>query len=882
MRVASRLVPARLRDEWRLEWEGELSAAAQPSPSASTDAKATADRSTGQARADKQLVRHALGSLVDAFWIRQRDVADLKAIDDLRHGFRQWRRQATFAITAVAILALSMASAVTAFSVVSQILLRPLPYHQPERIVTMFERVPDTPGRNDVAPGNFLDWRDRAKSFTQLAGVEPYSYDYTGGDRPVVAKAVKVSEGFFDIFGIKPLAGRFFFPDEHKKGNDRVVVLSERFWRRYFNGNPSIVGRTIPLDDGAYLVAGVAPHDFQPHFQEYTPGDRDLYTAKTIEEFEPRSRVSGYWSVVGRLKDGVSIDQARAEMETISLGIEQENPRSNRGVRAEVVTLREYLVGDVRPAVGLFGAAVLAVLLIACVNVTNLLLARGAVRQNELAVRTALGASRARLVGQLLVETLMLASLASAVALLLAQGAVRGIANWGPRDVMWIDSLHVDGSAIVFAVLLAFAVTFAAGLVPALRLSGVGLQAPGYRSMTGDRSQRRLRSGLVVAEVALALMLVSGTSLLLRSFIHLVNVDAGFRKDGVLVMQMFAWDRNIGPPALRTFHQRVTETVAALPGVQAVGTVQAMPFIESNVDIRSAVRLLDQPAPPPGEEIRSSINIVSPGYFQAMDVRRVDGRLFDARDGADAPRVVIVSEAFVSRYLKGVNPIGQRLEFRNTGKPVQGQIVGVVASLRHDRLDAAPRAEILSPFAQSPSGTITLVARTAVDPATLLESAKRQVWSVDPLQTFFRTATLDELVDRTLITRRFALIVLTGFSSLAMLLAAAGLYGVLSAIASQYRREIGVRMALGAAWLDILQLVVKRGLLVSAIGVGVGLAGVLGGARLLRGFLFSVTPTDPIAIGGAALLMMTIAAIACYIPARRAADEDPVQALRVD
>jgi len=859
VRLASRLVPARLRDEWRREWEGELASARQA-----------------------HLVRCAMGSFTDAFWIRQRDVADLQTIDDLRHGLRQLRQQAAFAITTVGILALSMAATVTAFSVVSQILLRPLPYPEPDRIVTLWERQASTPGRNDVAPGNFIDWRARATSFTHLAGVEPYSYDYTGGDRPEVLKAVQVTEGFFDAFAIKPIAGRFFRPEEHKKGSNLVAVISARFWRSRFGSNPDIVGKTIPLDDGAFLVAGIAPDDFQPHFQEYAPGDRDVYTAKAIEEYEPRIRASGYWNVVGRLKDGVSIEQARAEMNTISAQIETENPQSNKGVRAELVTLREHLVGDVRPAVGLFGAAVIAVLLIACVNVTNLLLARGSARQQELAVRTALGASRARLVGQLLVETLLLASAASVAALVLAEAAMRGLATWGPREVMWIDSLHVDGNAIAFAVVLAGAVTIAAGLVPALRLSSSGLQAPGHRTMTGDRSQRRLRSTLVVAEVALALMLISGTTLLLRSFVNLLNVDAGFRKDGVMVLQMFAWDRNQGPAALRTFFDRVTAKVAAIPGVESVGSVQAMPFIESNVDIRSAVRLLDQPAPPTGEEVRSSINIVSPNYFSVMGVRLLEGRLLEHRDGADAPRVVLITDAFAERYLNGVNPIGQRIEYRSSGKVAQSEIVGVVRSLRHERLDAAPRAEILIPFAQSPSGTISLVARTAIDPRTLIESAKREIWSVDPMQTFYRTATLDELVQRTLTTRRFALMILTGFAALALLLAAAGLYGVLTAIASQYRREIGVRMALGAAWLDILRLVVSRGLAVSAIGVGVGLVGVIGGARLLQGFLFSVAPTDPLAIGGAALLMLTIAAVACYIPARNAADADPVQALRVE
>jgi len=357
VRLASRLVPSRLRDEWRREWEGELSAAAE--------------------NPKLPIVRHAFGSFVDAFWIRQRDVADLQTIDDLRHGFRQWRQQAGFAITAIAILALSMAASVTAFGVVSQLLLRPLPYQEPERIVTLFERKSDTPGRLDVAPGNFLDWRARATSFKQLAGVEPYSFDYTGGERPEVLKTVLVTEGFFDAFGIQPLEGRFFRPEEHTKGNNKVVVLTERFWRSHFNGDPSIVGKSIPLDDGPFLVAGVVANDFQPHFQEYTPGDRDVYAAKAVEEFEPRIRASGYWNVVGRLKDGVAIEQAQAEMDAISAVIAQENPNTNKGVRADVITLREHLVGDVRPAVGLFGAAVIAVLLIACVNVTNLLLARG-------------------------------------------------------------------------------------------------------------------------------------------------------------------------------------------------------------------------------------------------------------------------------------------------------------------------------------------------------------------------------------------------------------------------------------------------------------------------------------------------------------------------
>ncbi len=859
--LAALLVPARLRDDWRREWLGELASVSDP---------------------NAPMVRHALGAFSDAFWIRQREVADLDIIDDLRHGWRQLRQQSGFAVTAVAILALSMAASVTAFSVVSQVLLRPLPYPDPERIVTIWERHAAAAGRQDVAPGNFLDWRARSQSFSALAGAEPYSYDYTGGERPEVLPAANVTEGFFDIFGVRPLAGRYFLPAEHARGNNQVVVLSARFWRSHFAADPAIVGRAISIDAKPYVVVGVAPDDFQPYLLEDFVGETRLWAAKAIEDFEPRIRTGGYWQVAGRLKDGATLASAQAEMNAIATQLTAENPRTNKDAGAEVITLRDHLVGDVRPAVNLFTAAVFAVLLIACVNVTNLLLARGATRQQELAVRTALGAHRGRLVGQLLAETLLLAAVSSAFAVLLAQGAMRLLARLGPREVLWIETLHVDRDALLFAAALAAAVTVAAGLVPALRLSAFGLQAPGHRTMTGDRGQRRLRSTLVAVEVALALMLVSGTGLLLKSFVNLVQVDTGFQQDGVLVVQMFSWDRNPTPAARRLYFEQVTTRAAALPGIERVGLVGAMPFIESNIDIRGVVQFLDRPAPAPGEEPRVSLNVASPGYFDVMRIPLVRGRHLGAADGPDAPRVAVISAAMAGRHFRDLNPIGQRMAFRYSGQVMQVEIVGVVGATRHERLDEAPRVELFLPHAQAPSGSMTLVARAFVDPAPLIESIKTEIWAIDPLQTFYRTATLDELVERTLTTRRFALIVLTGFAALALLLAAAGLYGVLSTIVSQYRREIGVRMALGARWTDILRLVVVRGLGVAAVGVAAGLLGVFGGARVLSGYLFSVAPTDPLTIGGAALLMLAVAAVACYVPARRAANADPCEALRLD
>jgi putative ABC transport system permease protein len=860
--LASRLVPTRLRDEWRAEWEGELTAA-------------EAAGATG-------LARHATGAFVDAFWIRQRDVADLTVIDDLRLGWRQLRQQAAFAVATIGILALSMAASVTAFSVVSQVLLRPLPYPDPDRIVTVWQRQVDAPARTDVAPGNFLDWRDRSRSFALLAGAEPYSYDYTGGDHPEVIRSANVTEGFFEVFGLAPAAGRFFHAGDHVKGRHQVVVLSARLWRSRFNADPGVVGRTIQVDATPYVVVGVTRDDFEPNLFGGRGEDIQMWAAKVVEDYEPRIRAGGYWQVVGRLRDGVSLAAAQAEMDAVAAQIEAENPRTNTGSRAELLSLRDHLVGEVRPAVQLFAAAVVAVLLIACVNVTNLLLARGSARRQELAVRTALGASRGRLVGQLLVETFLMVLVAGTAAVAMAEGAMRLLARLGPREVPWIDTLHVDGAALLFALALAAVVAMLAGLVPAVRLSGHGLQAPGPRTMTGDRSHQRLRAGLVAAEVALALVLIAGTGLLLRSFVNLINVDTGFDKRGVMALQMFAWDRHPTREALRGYFERVTAAVAALPGVDEVGLVVAMPFIESNIDIQGIIQIAGRPAPPAGEEPRASFNTATPGYFRVMGIPLLQGRHLDERDGPDAPPVMVISQALADRYFADRDPIGQEIALRYNGRVMQPRVVGVVGATRHESLEERPRAELFVPYAQAPSGSMTLVARTTLEPRTLIEPAKAAIWAIDPLQTFYRTASLEELVNRMLVTRRFALTVLTGFAALALLLAAAGLYGVLSAVATQYRREIGVRMALGAAWIDILGLVVRRGLMMSAVGVAVGLVAVLGGARLLRGFLFSVAPTDPVAIGGAAFLMLLIAAVACYIPARRAAADDPVQALRVE
>ena len=859
--AASWLAPAALRGDWRREWHAELHAWA------------------GDGR--DGVTRHALGAWADAAWLRQREVADLSLFDDLRHGWRQLREHAGFNALAIGVLGIGMAACITAFSVVSQVLLRPLPYPDSDAVVTVWERQGGTAGRLDAAPGNFLDWKARATSFSTLAGAEPYSHDYTDGERPEVWRVLNVTAGFFETFGLAPALGHTFASDAYTEGRHRVVVLSAGTWRSRFAADPAIVGRRITLNGEPWEVVGVMPDDFLPHLLEDRPGTVLAWAPKVAQEYEPRIRAGGYWQVVGRLAPGVSLEAARAEMAAIATQIEVEQPRTNRGSGVDVVTLREHLVGDVRPAVSLFAGAVALVLLIACVNVTNLLLARGAARAQELAVRSALGASRWRLVGQLLVESVLLSSLATGAALVVAAGATRALAAAGPVDVLWLDTVHVDVRAAAFAALLSLAVAALAGLVPALRLSGVVSQGT-TRTVTSDRSQRRLRSGLVVAEVALALVLVSAAALLVRSFVNLLAVDAGFARSNVAVVQMFTWDRNPGPERLRAFFADVLARVGALPGVQATGLVTAMPFIEANIDVQALFTVVGDPPPAQGEEPRASVNIATPAYFDAMGIPIVRGRSLAPSDGPTAPPVAVVSQALADRYFRGRDPIGQRLATRERGRVVQLEVVGVVGSLRHQRLDESPRVEIYRAFAQAPSGSMTLVTRTAGEARTLVESIKHQVWAVDPLQTFYRTATVDELVSRTVATRRFALLVLTGFAALALVLAAAGLYGVLSAIALQQQREIGVRMALGATWLDVARLVVGRGLAMVAVGVVAGLAGATGAGRLLASFLFGVSPQDPWTLGGAGLLMVVVALPACLVPARRAASANPADVLRMN
>ncbi len=864
IQLASPLAPAAIRDDWRREWTAEFAALQHID------------------RRHRRPLRRALGAFVDAFWLRQRSIADFHWIGDVQHAFRQLFRHGSFAVTAIGILALGLGATIAMFSVVDQVLLRPLPYPEADRIVTVWEtRAPGLEAL-EVAPGNILDWRARARSFEHLAGVEPWALDVAGAGRPEVWFSAKVTEGFFESFGVTPLAGRFFAAEEYQKGRDRVLVLAEAFWRQRFGADLSIVGQQVITEDGPHTIVGIVPAAFEPRMLPTATGHRNVWQPKAIEDFEPKIRGSGYWAVVGRLKSDVALTSAQAEMDTISKQLAAEYPTSNEKTGARLLPLRDHLVGNVRQAVSLISGATALVLLIACVNLANLLLARGSAREREMAIRMAMGARRGRIVQQLLLESLVIAAAGGIIGSVLAAAALGTLAGIGPATVPWIETLHLDWRAAAFAALTSVIVAVGSGLVPAWRVAWSGLATAGRATSTAGAMQHRLRAGLAVAEVALALVLITGAGLLIRSYARLMSVDPGFQRDKVVVAQVFAWDHNPKPAQLRTFFETALARVAALPAVQAAGAVSAMPFIESNINIQNTIAISGRPQPTQSEAPRAHLSIATPGYFEAMRIPLLKGRLLNDRDGPDTPRVTVITDSLARRYWPDSDPIGSTLRFRFSGTVTEVEVVGIVRAIRHDRLDQSARDELFMPLSQMPFGSMTFVVRSATDATALLEPVRTAIWAVNPEQTIYRSATLDELVLKTVSPRRFALLVIAGFALVALVLAIAGVYGVLSAVMSTRLREMGVRVALGASRCDIVRLVVARGLLMAGAGVVIGVLASLGAARLLRAFLFGITPADPLVLAAAVALMTLAAATASYLPARRAAGADPIAVLRTD
>ncbi|HEX8694017.1 MAG TPA: ABC transporter permease [Longimicrobium sp.] len=804
-------------------------------------------------------------------WLRE-------AWQDAAHGTRLLRRRPVFAAGAVLTLALGIGAATAIVGVADHVLLRPLPYRDPERVVTLWETDRERGDqRQEVSPGNFVEWAGRSRSFAALGLAEPSGFDLTGGGGPPeTLPAWRVTEGFLPALGVRPLLGSGFRPRDFHPGAEPVVLLSHALWSRRYGSDPALVGGRIELDGRPATVLGVLPPSL-----EY-PERRDLWAPKVFRDDEPEDRRSSYMTAVARLRPGVSVEEARADLARVAAALARDYPRTNAKTGAAVVPLEEAIFGAARPALLLLLGAVGCLLLIACANVAGLLLARGAERRHELGVRAALGAGRSRLLRQLLAEALLLAVLGGAAGLAVAHFALRLLAALGPAELPRLDAVALDArvAALSLGITLATALLFGVG--PALRLSRAAprpLLGASGRTTTPGRGQGRARDALVVAEVALAMVLLVGAGLLARSFARLLENRPGFAVERRAAVQVFLWDRNPTPEQRVRRALEMAARLEAAPGVDGVGIVSALPFHPHQIAAEGDLRVRGRPASPDGEA-RVFTTVASPEYFGVMGIPLVRGRPFAAADREGSAPVALVNETLARRFFPGEDPVGQRVTVGVMGPPLERLVVGVVADVRPTALDSDPRPELFVPFAQSGLGSLTFVVRTRGDAASLLPALRGRIWEVDPLQPIYHAGTVRAMVAETLAERRFQLLLLGAFSAAALVLSAVGIYGLVAFATSQRTREFGIRMALGARSRDIVLGVVRQGLFLGVSGVALGLVGSLLLTRFLAGLLYHVSPTDPAVLGQIALLLLGVAALGAYLPARRAAEVDPAAALR--
>lgn len=805
---------------------------------------------------------------------------------DIRFSIRTLLKKPAFTAVAVLTLTLGIGATTAIFSVVDGVLLRPLPFREPERTVVLWENNhKDGIERDDVSPANFLDWRARNSSFEDIAFVNPHSLDYLEGPEPETLQTAMVSKGFFDILGANTIIGRTFTPEEYRNSGITALVLTYGLWHRTFGGDPNIIGRKLRLEEHTPTIIGVLSPEFQLNLFDQ---EKVAYAPQYEDESMSRQRRATYLKVVARLRDGVTVDQARGELDSIAAALAAEYPQTNTGVGITTVKLEDHMTGHVRPALLILMGAVGFVLLIACANVANLMLARASERTREFAIRAALGAGRKRIIRQLLTESLILSFVGGAGGLLLTVWIIDLIVAVSPGNIPRIEDAGLNALTMIFAVGMTALSALLFGLAPALQLSKPNLNEhlKEARSSAGP-SRHRLRSALVVAEIAMAMVLLVGAGLLVRSFVSLLRTDPGFAPERVVGLQTFIWDRYPTPQQRAAYVEQVVERFKSVPGVTAAGVTTALPFFESSMSSSLPFTIEGEAGLQAGQEPTAFYTIATNDYFASLDVPLISGRLFTPFDRAGAPLVILINETMAERFFSGQDPIGRKIVVRGgqRGQSPSSQIseiVGVVGDLRHESLDREPRPEYFRPYDQWITGSVIFTVRSSVPPSTLIPTLKARLWEVNASQPIYQVSTLDNLISDSLRARRFSLLLLGSLAGLALVLALVGIYGVISLTTRQRTHEIGVRMALGAESRDVLRLVMTHGLKLAAVGVGLGLVGAFAMTRLLRTLLYEVSATDPLTFLQVALLLIVAAVVACYIPARRATRVDPMIALRYE
>lgn len=875
LRLFARVVPARDREQWLAEWESELHARRAR--------LMVRHRLTREQEPD--MFRRVLGSLRDAAWLRRQFTLDADVVHDVKHGARLLLRTPGFTLLTVAVLAIGIGATTGIFSVVDALLVRQLPYRDPERIVLVFET--DAANRSaieGVAPANFLDWQPYVRSFEPVSAIEPFGFTYTEGSEPQSMPGARVSKGFFEAFGIDAMYGRTFTPEEFTAGRNNVVVLSYGTWAQRFGGDPAVVGRVVRINGQPTTIVGVMPPSFAPRLLT-TFNERGVWAPKVWAEFEYRLRGSRHFNAVARLEPGVTIEQAQSEIEGIAERLAQEHPGSNRGKTMQLVSLRDHLAGDLRSSINVLGGSVLLLLVIAIANAANLILTRAIARTREIGVRSALGADRGRLVRQLVAETFLLAGVGCVLGLLIAYGTTRLIVWLAPGDIPALTSMGLNSRVLVFSTALAFIVAMLTGIVPAWR--GAGIQASNALANAtaghaGALPSRLGRSRFVVAELALALILLAGGGLLLRSFAMLLATSPGFSAEGVAALQMFVRGPARTPEQMAAFYQQLIDSMTSVPGVRDVGAVSVMPFLNTSGGSSIPIVVEGQPTPPPGSEPSALITVATPGYFPAMQIPLIEGRMFDVHDDANRAPVALISRAFAERHWRGESPVGRRIRIQLQGSAVTAEVIGVVGDVRHDSLDRPATMEAFLPHAQAPFSSMTFVARTSGDPNAALTELRARIFAAAPSQPVYRTAVLQDLVASTLRARRFMLTLVLAFALLAVALAATGVYGVMSLVSTQRTKEFGLRLALGADRREILRMVLRQGAVLTSVGIAIGLAGALAVGQLLQRFLFGIEPYDIVTLVTVCAALGSVAAIACVVPALRAMRVSPLMALRTE
>jgi putative ABC transport system permease protein len=874
IRAIGVIVPRRLRADWRQEWEAELRSREL--------LLAEWDKLNWQNKLD--LLRRSLGAFRDALLLQPRRMED-EMFQDLRFGVRMLFKHKGFTLIAVLTLALGIGANTTIFSAIEALILHPFSFPNQDRLVAIYERILGAGvNRANVTPGALHDWREQSQSFEQFVTSNYDDFDLTGGDRPEQLGGYRVSADFFAALGAQPLLGRTFQPEEDRLGREQVVVLKHSLWERRFGSDPKILGQSIKLSNQTYTVIGVMPKEFN---FPYNGGE--LWIPYVFLPAAAQDREHRYLRVIGLLKPGVSRAQGDAEIRALSLRAEQQYPATNRGVDAFTVGLNEDYTRNTREYLSLTLGAVMFVLLIACANVANLLLARGSARQKELAVRMALGASRWRVMRQLLTESLLLALMGGALGLGFSVWGVAALANGIPQGFSqfipgW-ERLGINAWALGFTILASLATGVLCGLLPAWQATksdfNETLKEGSKGAMGGARN--RWRNSLVVAEVALSLVLLIGAGLLIRSFIKILNTDLGFNPDNTMAMRIvLPRDRYLQPEQRVNLYQELMQRVAALPGVAAVGLADGLPPGGWSAGL---VQIVGQPLLPKSEQPTTGVMVTSPGYFAAVGTPLRAGRLFTAQDDAKASPVALVNEAFARRYFAGGSAIGQRLTFAG-GSP--NEVVGIVANTMNADLDDAAEPVVYQPFAQRASRIMALIVRgqpnqSGEENVTQVAGAiRRELAALDANLPISESKTLHEAYRERSSPKRVITALLGIFALLALVMAMVGLYAVMSFAVAQRTHEIGVRMALGAQARDVFLIVVKQGLRLISLGLIIGLIGAFAVTRVLSQMLYGVTASDPITYAMVAGLLLATALAACVVPARQATRVDPMIALRHD